>query len=54
MPKLLTAVLTSEDLPRLKRCVKSIIPQTDCMVICNTTNYDYVKEAKHFKFFFVY
>ncbi|MAR63774.1 MAG: hypothetical protein CMP43_02095 [Rickettsiales bacterium] len=51
MPKLLTAILTSEDLPRLERCIKSVIdgrciPQPDCLVVCNTTNIQFQKDAE--------
>lgn len=44
MPKLLTAILTSEDLPRLKRCIKSI--DGDCLVVCNSTNSQFQIDAK--------
>lgn len=44
MPKLLTAILTSEDLPRLERCIKSVVQ--DCLVICNTTNSAFTSDAE--------
>lgn len=47
MPKLLTAILTSEDLPRLERCIKSLMQsEPDCMVVCNSTNSQFQIDAE--------
>ena len=47
MPKLLTTILTSEDLPRLERCIKSLMQsEPDCMVVCNSTNSQFQIDAE--------
>lgn len=47
MPKLLTAILTSEDLPRLERCIKSLMQsEPDCLVVCNSTNSQFQIDAE--------
>ena len=48
MPKLLTTILTSEDLPRLERCIKSLMQsEPDCMVVCNSTNSQFQIDAEN-------
>ena len=52
MPKLLTTILTSEDLPRLERCIKSLMQsEPDCMVVCNSTNSQFQWTHLEFSFY---
>jgi len=46
MTSVLTAVLTSEDPQKLDRCLKSLNDQTHILVVCNTTDEKYPKEAE--------
>ena len=46
MPSVLTAVLTSEDPKKLDRCLKSLNDQAHILVVCNTTDEKYPKEAE--------
>jgi|TARA_R110000765_G_scaffold343805_2_gene433823 hypothetical protein len=46
MKKILTAVLTSEDSSKLDRCLRTLESQTDTLVVCNTTDEQYPKEAE--------
>ena len=42
MKKILTAVLTSEDSSKLDRCLRTLESQTDTLVVCNTTDEQYL------------
>ena len=46
MASVLTAVLTSEDPKKLDRCLKSLNDQAHILVVCNTTDEKYPKEAE--------
>jgi cellulose synthase/poly-beta-1,6-N-acetylglucosamine synthase-like glycosyltransferase len=44
---ILIAILTSRDINKLKRCIKSVLSQTDNIVIvCNTLDFSFVDKAK--------
>jgi len=44
---LLVAVLTSRDVEKLKRCIESVLPQTnDVVVVCNTLDFSFVEQAQ--------
>ena len=44
--RILTAILTTRDINKFKRCLETIVPQTSCLVVCNTTDPDYGKEVE--------
>lgn len=44
--RILTTILTSRDIQKFQRCLKSVLPQTDCVVVCNTMNTDYTKQVE--------
>ena len=44
---LLVAVLTSRDVRKLKRCIESVLSQTDTVVVvCNTLDFSFVEQAR--------
>jgi len=44
---LLVAVLTSKDVEKLKRCIESVLSQTDkVIVVCNTLDFSFVEQAR--------
>ena len=44
--RILTTILTSRDIDKFQRCLNSVIPQTECLVICNTLDNDYAKKVE--------
>ena len=44
--RILTTILTSRDIDKFQRCLKSVLSQTECLVICNTLNNDYAKQVE--------
>ena len=44
--RILTTILTSKEIDKFQRCLNSVIPQTECLVICNTLDNDYAKQVE--------
>ena len=44
--RILTTILTNKDIDKFQRCLKSVLPQTECLVVCNTLDDDYAKQVE--------
>ena len=44
--RILTAILTNKEIDKFERCLKSVLPQTECLVVCNTLDDDYAKQVE--------
>ncbi len=46
--RILTTILTSRDIQKFQRCLESVLPQTDCVVVCNTLDTEYSKQVEEY------
>ena len=46
--RILTTILTSRDIQKFQRCLESVLPQTDCVVVCNTLDTEYSKQIDEY------
>ena len=46
--RILTTILTSRDIQKFQRCIESVLPQTDCVVVCNTLDTEYAKQVENY------